>query len=209
MRRRRTFAFLSLLLVAGCSDDEAAPTRPGGGEGPDLTGVVYEGATTDEALERLLDATPKDDPKRYVIVASPDLSAPLSAEAPVTFEYHLATEAFQAPAPRSKAAPAAPAWQRSLREVLQLLGPPRVAHAHGAPFNGTGYFLELHGADGGAILRVFTSKQSYTPDADAWQRVVNAPPPLTLEITSAFFEDNDVPADGGPFVGGSFELAIE
>jgi hypothetical protein len=32
---------------------------------------------------------------------------------------------------------------------------------------------------------------------------------LTLTITSTFFEDNNVPADGGPFVGGSFPFRIE
>ena len=206
MLRHRTFAIASLVIAAACSDDTKQPTPDSGAD--ELADVVYVGEATDEALERLLDVAAKDDPAQYVVIDAPDLSAPLAADTPPTFEYHLASQALHVPAPR-EAEPAAPAWQRPLREVLKLLGPPRVAYAHGAPLNGTGYFLELDDARGNTVLRVFTDKNSYAPDAATWKSLAQAPQPLTLEITSAFFEDNDIPADGGPFVGGSFELSIE
>jgi len=210
MLRRRTFTIVSLALVVACSEDDAGKPSGSGTTPPDLTGVIYAGGTTDEALERLADTKAKDDPKQYVVVDAPDLSAPLAADAPATFEFHLATQASRLPSPRPapKGEPA-PVWRRPLKELLALLGPPRVAFAHGTPFNGTGYFLEYHDASGRAVLRVFTAKQSYTPDAEAWQSLARASQPITLDITSAFFEDNDIPADGGPFIGGSFGLTIE
>jgi hypothetical protein len=111
---------------------------------------------------------------------------------------------------RAPALPAAPpAWQRPLREILKLLGPPRVAHAHGAPFNGNGYFLQFLDADDEPLVQVFTSKTNYAPDADHWQTLLEAKQPLTLKVTSAFFENNDIPSDGGPYQGGSFEFSIE
>jgi hypothetical protein len=63
--------------------------------------------------------------------------------------------------------------------------------------------------DSRQVLQVFTSGSSFTPEAVDWQHLVDAPQPLTLEITSAYFENNSVPADGGPFVGGKFQFTIE
>lgn len=204
---RRLAALASFALLLGCSNDAAdSPREPA--SPPDISNVVYAGGTTDEALLRLLDVTPKDDARQYVIVDAPDLSEPLPSDPPPTFEFHLASEATHVPTPPAAPVPR-PAWQRALREVLQLLGPPRVAHAHGVPYNGTAYYLVVSDADAKPVLQLFTGKASYTPPSDAWQKLTAAKPPLTLDITSAFFEANDIPADGGPFVGGSFELTIE
>jgi hypothetical protein len=209
MSMSRSLTVCFLVGLTACSND-ADPPPQATDEAPDLADVVYVAGTTDEALERLVDATPKDDARQYVTIDAPDLSAPLSANAPVTFEYHLASQARLTPKPSSKTPPAAlPAWQRPLREVLKLLGPPRVAYAHGTPYNGTAYFLSFVDAEDQAVLRVFTGKPSYTPDSAAWESLTQARQPLTLEVTSAFFEDNDILADGGPYRGGSFDLSIE
>lgn len=205
MLPRRRAALALLLALSSCSSDSSVPERTEPGAAPDVEDVVYVGGTSDEALERLLDAKPKDDPSQYVIVDAPDLSTPIPADTPAAFEYHLASEASRVRA----LPPAPPAWQRPLRELLKLLGPPRVAYAHGVPFNGQGYFLELLDADAEPVLRVFTAKTSYMPAAEAWQTLVNAKQPLSLRVTSAFFENNDIRSDGGPYVGGSFEFRIE
>jgi hypothetical protein len=205
---RRAALGIALLLLASCSskaDDKGALATPS-----DLSDVYYGGGATDEALKHLLDAKVKDEPSQYVIVDAPDLDSPVPRDSPATLEFHLASQALHEPMRRSKPAPQAPpAWQRPLRELLQLLGPPRLAYAHGAPYNGTAYLLVVRDADAKLQLRAFTGKGSYTPEADAWQRLVDAPQPLTLEITSAFFEGNDIPADGGPFAGGTFEFQID
>jgi hypothetical protein len=204
---RRLVALGSFALLLGCSND-ANDSRQKPASPPDIGSVVYAGGTTDEALLRLLDITAKDDARQYVIVDAPDLSEPLPSDPPAAFEFHLASEATHVPTPRAAPVPR-PAWRRALGEVLQLLGPPRVAHAHGVPYNGTAYYLVVRDADSKPLLQVFTGKASYTPAADAWQKLTEAKPPLTLDITSAFFEANDIPADGGPFVGGEFEFTIE
>jgi len=208
MLLRRVSFVGGLLALASCSSDAKDPAKTDTDATLDISSAVYVGGTTDEALERLIDAKLKDDPNQYVSVDAPDLSEPLSADTPATFEYHLASQASHAP--RVKPAPAAaPAWQRPLRELVKLLGPPRVAYAHGVPYNGTGYFLNVRDADASSQLLVFTSKASYTPDAATWQTLADAKQPLELVITSAYFEENDIPSDGGPYVGGSFTFSIE
>jgi len=163
---------------------------------------------TDEALLRLLDSTVEDDARQHVIIDSPDLAAPLPRDTPPTLTFHLASLAVHSPRP-SAAPRLAPAWQRSVRAALALLSPIGVAHAHGIPYSGNGYLLVFKDADGKRQLRAFTSQTSYTPDAAAWQKLANARAPLTLEITSAYFEENEIPDDGGPFVGGTFQLQLQ
>jgi hypothetical protein len=199
-----------LLLLAACSSHTHGPTGQSNPVNPlDISNVVYVGGATDEALLRLLDAPLKDDTRQYVVLDSPDISAPIPKDTPATFAFHLASQAARAPAVREKATPRrAPEW-RSLDELLQLLGPPRIAHAHGIPYNGTAYFLVISDATSNRKLRVFTAQTSYTPEEDTWQSLAQAVQPLTLKITSAFFEENEIPEDGGPFVGGTFELRIQ
>jgi len=85
----------------------------------------------------------------------------------------------------------------------------RAAAAHGVPFNGTGYFLVVSDASSRQLLRVFTDETSYTPDASRWGYLASSQQPLTLSITWAQFEENDIPVNSGPFVGGTLPLTIE
>ncbi|MET0795088.1 MAG: hypothetical protein ABW061_26455 [Polyangiaceae bacterium] len=210
MKPRQRWALgCSLLLLSACSSKTDPPSdKPGSSNLPDISNVVYVGAPTDDALLRLLAAPTKDEPQKYVLVDAPDFSVPLSQDSPATIAFHLASQA-RAPFPALKAPQRAPAWQRPLRDLLHLLGAPRPAYAHGTPYNGTAYLLVISDADDKTKLRVFTSNPSYTPQLEAWQSLAQAAQPLRLEITSAFFEENNIPADGGPFVGGSFEFRIE
>lgn len=172
--------------------------------------MIYVGEPTDEALERMLDITPKTDPRHAAVVDSPDFSAPVSKDSPATFQFHLVGETAHTPGTGFAPSNHAPSkWRRGLHDFLQLLTPVRVAHAHGEPYNGTAYYLVITDKDSKTLLQVFTSETAYTPESVDWQHLVDAPQPLTLEITSAFFESNSVPADGGPYAGGKFQFRIE
>lgn len=211
MNLHRSGAFGVLLLLASCSSKASAPTGQNTPVSPlDISDVIYASGATDDALRRLLDATPKDDARQYVVIDSPDINAPVPKDSSATLTFHLASQAAQVPALRVKPERLpTPAWQRSFHELLQLLGPPRVAHAHGTPYNGTAYFLVFTDADSKRMLRFFTGQTSYAPDTDTWQTLAQAAQPLSLEISSAFFEENEIPEDGGPFIGGKFQFRIQ
>jgi hypothetical protein len=60
------------------------------------------------------------------------------------------------------------------------------------------------------LLRVFTSLFAYTPSAAAWQTLVSAGAPITLGITAATFENDELPGDdGGPFIGQPVTFTIQ
>lgn len=172
--------------------------------------MIYVPNVTDEALDRMLAITPKTDARQAAVVDSPDLTAPVSKDSPATFQFHLLGQTAHAPGLRFAPEDSARSkWRRGFHEFLQLLAPERIAHAHGEPYNGTAYYLVISDEDSKPILQVFTPETSYTPEALDWKHLVEAPQPLTLEITSAYFESNNVTADGGPFVGGKFQFRIE
>ncbi|HEX2672585.1 MAG TPA: hypothetical protein VHM25_17000 [Polyangiaceae bacterium] len=205
---RRGAACLLVLVISACSSSSDAPANPDGEQ--DLGDVIYVPNVTDEALERMLAITPKTDARQAVVVDSPDLSAPVSKDSPATLHFHLLGETTRAPALPFAPSHSAPSkWRRGFHELVQLLAPERIAHAHGEPYNGTAYYLVISDKDSKHLLQVFTPETSYTPEAADWKHLVEAPQPLTLEITSAYFEGNNVTADGGPFVGGKFQFRIE
>jgi len=207
---RRAAAYSLVLLLASCSsnsDDATAHHDPAGEQ--DIENVIYVGGVTDEALVRLLAVTPKNDPRQAVIIDSPDFGTPLSKDSPATLQFHLASQMTRAPGLLLRPTSTAPKWQRPLHEFLRLLAPEGVAHAHGAAYNGAAYYLVITGADSKPVLQVFSSQTSFTPEALDWQHLADAPQPLTLQITSAVFDTNSIPADGGPFVGGEFSFRIE
>jgi len=197
-----------VLAVTACSSNATDHDHPAGMV--DVSNVVFVGGVTDEALARLLDGAPKDDARQAIVVDSPNLADPLPSDRPATFRFHLASQAMRRPGLRYRTTEqGSPYWQRAWRLALRAISPVSIAHAHGTPYNGTAYYLVVTDADSKQRLQVFTAETAYQPQADAWQALANARPPLKLEITSAFFEDNDVPSDGGPFVGGTFEFRIE
>jgi hypothetical protein len=204
---RRSAACLLLLALASCSSDNTSAPPP---VEHDLSDVIYVGEVTDEALTYLLAATPKNDPQKVVIMDSPELSMPLPKDSPATFQFRLASPLTRAPGRQLiPARTPASSWRRPLHELLQFLAPERIAHAHGEPYSGPAYYLVITDADSKQRLQVFTPETSFTPEAVDWQNLVQAPQPLKLEITSAFFGENRVTLDGGPFVGGIFPFRIE
>ena len=208
---RRSAACALVLLISACSSNSDAPTKPAGpAEEQDLSNVIYVPSVTDEALEQMVAIVPKADARQVAIVDSPDFSVPVPKNGPATFKFHLLSETAHIPGLRfAPNREASPKWRRGLHELMQLLVPERIAHAHGEAYNGTAYYLVITDQDSKPILQVFTPETSYTPEALDWQHLVEAAQPLTLEITSAFFETNNVPAGGGPFAGGKFQFRIE
>jgi hypothetical protein len=209
--RRRGAAYLLLSLLAACSSNSSGPTtQPSPGAEQDIRNVIYVGAASDEALPRLLAVTPKNDPRQAVILDSPDVTAPLPKDSPVTFEFHSATQALRAPGlhPEPLASPSSK-WQRSFHELLQLLAPERTAYAHLPPYNGWAYYLVVSDDAGKQILQVFTPDTSFTPEQTDLDNLKSAPQPLTLAITTAYFDEGSIPTDGGPFVGGTFSFRFE
>jgi len=59
------------------------------------------------------------------------------------------------------------------------------------------------------LLRVFTNLTSYTPSSAAWQKLVRAGTPITLSITSATFENDQLTGDGGPHNGQTIQFTIQ
>lgn len=168
---------------------------------PDLTGVIYAGAATDEALEALLLAAPKTDPAQAAAVDTPAAGATLPKDVPPTIEWHVSgSSAAREPSAGERIA-------RAAKAIGSFFGP-REAWAHGAPVNGRAYLLVFSTPKSPELVRVFTTELSYTFDAANWTKLALTGEPVTLVVTNAIFEDNRVAQDGGPFTGNAVTFSI-
>ncbi|WP_437314132.1 hypothetical protein [Sorangium sp. So ce385] len=177
----------------------------------ELADVIFEGGATDEALEALLAADPKDEPSQGTVFDAPEDGATVPGDAAPALTFHVGGAArWTAPgaAPAlgfAGARPAASPWA----ELGALLGPVRAARAHGMPINGRAYFLVFSTAEREGLLRVFTTKLSYTPDAAAWDKLRAAGGPITVSVLNAVFENNRIVQGGGPFTGEPVTFSVE
>ncbi|WP_437275583.1 hypothetical protein WME90_30600 [Sorangium sp. So ce375] len=215
-------ALASVAMYAGaCGDShEHGDTS----SDPSLADVIYEGGTTDEALEALLAVEPKDEPSQGTVFDAPEDGAALPGDAAPELTFHVAGTArrtapgaapelglaagmreLAAPGTRELAAPGA----SIVAELGALLGPARAAWAHGTPINGRAYFLVFATAERELLLRVFTTKLSYTPDAAAWDKLRAAGAPITVSVINAVFENNRIVQGGGPFSGEPLTFSIQ
>ncbi|WP_437332609.1 hypothetical protein [Sorangium sp. So ce394] len=180
---------------------------------PELADVIFEGGATDEALVALLAADPKDEPSQGTVFDAPEDGAAVSGDAAPALTFHVAGAArwtapgaapalgFAGARPGVPAAGAPAAGASPWAELGALLGPVRAARAHGTPINGRAYFLVFSTAEREGLLRVFTMKLSYTPDAAAWDKLRAAGGPITVSVLNAVFENNRIVQGGGPFTG--------
>jgi hypothetical protein len=188
----RSLVLLALAgTLAGCADDPNDPIAPA----PSIEDVIYEGGANDEALEALLAAQPVADATKAAALVAPEDGAALDGAEPVEFSWALGAEGSR----------------RRTRPLLRLArlfggGP---LQGHGAPVNGRAYFVVFHTAADEALVRVFTGLTTYTPAADAWQKMSAAGAPISVTITSGIYDNNLLAADGGPFVGDSATFTIE
>ena len=200
------FALASGTLGAtGCGEDDPATPAASGVSGgsvsgsggssagasgtPDISGVVYEEEATDEALESVIGVQATVDDAKAPLVSHPAANGEaIHPITPATFSWSAAL------AKRDTSRAGSP-----LRHILDLVSI-REAHAHGEPNNGLVYFLQFLDSNGAPLLRVFTTKTTYTPSATDWAKLVVAGGKISLRVTGARVENNDLVAGGGPFV---------
>ncbi|WP_437606012.1 hypothetical protein WMF20_33855 [Sorangium sp. So ce834] len=195
-------ALASAAMYVGACGHEDTPALP------ELADVIFEGGATDEALDALLAVDPKDEPSQGTVFDAPEDGTSVPGDAAPELTFHVAGAArWTAPgaAPAlgfAGARPGAPAAGASpWAELGALLGPVRAAQAHGMPINGRAYFLVFSTSGREGLLRVFTTKLSYTPDAAAWDKLRAAGGPITVSVLNAVFENNRIVQGGGPFAG--------
>lgn len=215
-----SIAASAVLYNASCSNSNNGQTSTSGGdedgENPELTDVIYEDGTTDEALAELIAAKPIDNTARAPSVDSPADAATLPAATTPSFSWHIGPSGggtgggdggaalWTTPSFRfaQLAQPTRTASSSSALALLaELLGPERAASAHGAPFSGTGYWLVFATDGNPKLLRVFTGNASYQPDANAWKKLQDAGKPITLTVMAGVFDVNKLSSDGGPYTG--------
>jgi hypothetical protein len=191
------------LYSASCSSSDSKE-----GEGnAELTDVIYQGETNDEALEAFLAGKPADNAAHAPAFDSPTEGAMLDGATAPTFSWHdgpstafpsAPTLRFASPAPRAVSSP-----------LAELFGPERAAHAHGAPFNGTGYWLVFSGSADAKLVRVFTGETSYTPAAPDWEKIHKAGGTITVSISAGIFTENNLDTDGGPYKGKALTFTVK
>jgi hypothetical protein len=71
------------------------------------------------------------------------------------------------------------------------------------------HLLQFSRASGSSLLQVFTTLSEYTPNAQDWQKLVDAGEPITLSLTTGSFVGSGLPQDGGPFIGQTITFTIE
>jgi hypothetical protein len=207
-------ASVGLYGGASCSSDkETAATTSGTGGTSAHDVVVYEGDANDEALAALMAVEGPKDPSTYAVFDEPKEGVVLPSSPAPTFKWHLKMPSdVDVDAGTDSGAflrsPALPERRALLGPLLDLLGKERAAEAHGTPLTGLGYLILFTSDKNNDLLRVFTSKTTYTPGPGAMEILQGVDGPIQAWILTGVFDNNVLTADGGPFRGPwiSFEL---
>ncbi len=188
-------AFLSLIAsltlygTPSCSSDAAS------------SDAIYEGGATDEALNALLAAQTRSDPSGGPAFLTPKGGDKLPGAAPAKFTWKASgTALLRSPALR-------PAPAHALTRAPW--GPERAAHAHGDPVNGRTFLVTFSKPGNDKLLRVFTTRSEYQPDATAWGKLKAAGAPVTATLTTAVFENNRLVQGQTPVVGPGITFTVE
>ena len=219
MRTSRTVSYRSVRLLilcgaasaalygASCSSSGSSSSADEDMGNPALADVIYDDQkTTDEALEKFLDATAKEDAAKAPAFDSPTEGQMVDGATPLTFTWHSGPTAALPSAPTLRFASLR---ARSVASPLaELFGPERAARAHGEPFSGTAYWLVFSSPSDPKLVRVFTGEKSYTPKADVWDKI-KAGGTITVEISSAILTENNVDTDGGPWKGKAVHFTVK
>ncbi len=142
-------------------------------------GIVLQGDASAAELDTFLHHKPRDWAWAGGQFDAPDDHAALARGTPLTFSWHADPADFAESGSNATAA-----------AVMTHL-------------------LEFRTPNHGELLQVFTKRSEYTPDAAAWQKLVDAGEPIALSLTTASFVGSDLPEDGGPFIGQSLTFTIE
>lgn len=215
----------TVIYAPSCSSDSA--NQSGNAD------VLLQGNATPDALGVYLGATPDEWAWAGGEISAPSDRAVLSAVTPQTFAWYTDTSAPDGgpggPAPGagsaadSGAAGAGSAagsgatgalWPLSpgagpLPRWLGPLGPERAAWASSAPLTGACYLLVFSTPSHPRLVRLLTTLTSYTPDPAAWNKLVTARAPITLQLSAATFDTDMLTAEGGPHIGQAISFTIE
>jgi hypothetical protein len=165
----------------GAANSGGASNGEGGASDTLDADIIREGSTTNAALKAFLD-TPADDwPWAGGQFVAPKDQASLAADTAETFTWM--ADSTDAPAPSDVLAP-----DQQQGQVFMLV---------------------FSTPEGAQVLRVFTSLTEYTPDAAAWAKLVAIGAPITLSITSATYENDQLTGDGGPHHGQTLTFTIQ
>lgn len=213
------FRWLGLLPVASFAIHACSGSDPDQGGAPSgYEDVLLEGEVTDETLEafaeKLASSSLVEDELQAPVIDWPGQGDKLPKDTPSSFCWRFGPAAHLDHAPGDHAwaaldprpARTASTWARPL---LDLLGPPRSALAHGEPFNGIATYLVFSTASNPKLLRVLTSAEEFTPSKEAWGEMAAVGKPIKLSLVAAVFEENRVPQDGGPFAGIGITFTVE
>ncbi|MFS8065381.1 MAG: hypothetical protein ACMG6S_03310 [Byssovorax sp.] len=207
-------ASVGLYGGASCSSgkDTGGTSSASGTGGASADVVVYEGDANDEALEALEAVEGPANPSTYAVFDEPKEGVVLPSSPAPTFKWHLKMPSDADAGTDSGAfllRPALPERRALLGPLLELFGKERTAEAHGTPLTGLGYLLLFTSEKNNDLLRVFTSKTTYTPGPGAMEILQAVDGPIQAWILTGVFDNNVLTADGGPFRGPwiSFELA--
>lgn len=205
-------ASVGLYGGASCSSgkETGGTSSASGTGGASADVVVYEGDANDEALEALEAVEGPANPATYAVFDEPKEGVVLPSSPAPTFKWHLK---MPSDAGTDSGAflrsPALPERRALLGPLLELFGKERTAEAHGTPLTGLGYLILFTSEKNNDLLRVFTSKTTYTPGPGAMEILQGVDGPIQAWILTGVFDNNVLTADGGPFRGPwiSFELA--
>lgn len=214
LRLAVTALALSCCIVGACSggDDGADAGSGGAAAGRAHPDIGLEGAATDAALEALLAAEPIEAPPKFARIDAPAEGTVLTTRPTFTWVI-VPKSAGLAPARDGRlAAPSlefTPRGRSIVLEWLALVGPERSAYAAPAAFTGTGYLLAVNDHVGVPIVRVFTSKTSYTPDDEAWAVLrAHTGKAISAWVMTADFEADALAQGGGPFPGPWIAISV-
>ncbi|MBK8171222.1 MAG: hypothetical protein IPK60_12870 [Sandaracinaceae bacterium] len=190
----RVLLFIASVLALSACSNEVAPSSH---EAP--ADVIYESSATHEVWERLDEATVLG-----TEAMGPQLTAPVGplvrSGEPVAFTWTESEAALELR--HRKSMLHAPS---RLALVLRDLCRP-VAHAH-TPVTGDMYraIFTIPGVE--TPVRVLTGATTYTPSADAWQRITAATGPITLTLEYAYLDTGHI--TDGPYRGPVNTLTLE
>lgn len=193
---------ISILVssASGCGQD---PDDGAGGADntPDpYADVTFEGGTTREALEALLEDQAVSDTERAAWMTLPADGTELPGDTPAKFGWRVGP-----PSPEQRRLD--PTWllgtrAEELPDLRAQLGPRWKARKASSKLNGPGYLFLIADAQGVDIHRAFTTALEHTPSLEAWTQVATHEPPFEACVVSGTFED-DVLVDGpwdGPWI---------
>jgi len=203
---------------AGCKSG-GGTGGAGGDQGiPALADVVYEGGTTDEALQALLDAMPTSPPQLVANFTAPTNGAVVPSSPAPQFTWAVGAKAtFDSP--RHFIDPmnvdTAPRFAKSTSPgvvgviLSGLLSGVPEAYAHGTPTSGPAYYVLFTTSKNDKLLRVFTPNLTYTPDATALAKLKGAGEAIHAIVTYAEFDQNRIAQDGGPYKGSEIVFTLQ